>query len=679
MALLPLSTSSLSCLLRAFIRKPCSDSFIIGNFNKFSLFEKKMSEEQVIIIEEDQPATSSTAESCTNKACGHEHHHHHHHHQHADKHDDAVSTTSSKRSKVTTRTTTTSASRRTHKKRDVPNVLCCLCGISTPPNPANMCLNCIKSQVDITDGITKSETLFFCKECERYLQPPKYWIKCDLESKELLTLCLKRIHGLNKVKLVDAKFLWTEPHSRRLKVKITIQKEVFGNGTMLQQSFIVEFIVRNQQCEVCQKSHTLYTWNAVVQVRQKLDHKRTFLFLEQLILKHNVHEKAINIKEEADGLDFFFSDKSHAKKLVDFLQSVASIKSKMGERLVTHDAKSNIFNFKYSFSLEIAPICREDLLCLPKRLSTSMGGIGPLVLCTKVNKNLHFIDPTNLQTSELDGALYWRQPFHSTLTSRQLSEFTVMDVELLDYSYFAKNNKNPSNMPAANGKYVLCEVQIVRSDEMDRDPIFVKSHLGNLLHPGDTVMCYDLRKAQYDEVVLSEYKNSQTEKLPEAIIVKKIYKKRKERNWELKSFADEKNFNNPLAKDDGVLGEDEVAMKKKNSKKLTGNEKLDIKRKEKDTEEFLRELEEDEEMRSKINIFKAKNKKVASTEEKATTDAVDEDEDSLCENDYAPTIGDEELIDEEQYKAARKKKMEEEAAKAEEDEDDAQEEPSEEQ
>ena len=50
---------------------------------------------------------------------------------------------------------------------------------------------------------------------------------CDRESKELLSLCLKKIKGLNKVKLMDAVFIWTEPHSRRIKLKITIQKEVF--------------------------------------------------------------------------------------------------------------------------------------------------------------------------------------------------------------------------------------------------------------------------------------------------------------------------------------------------------------------------------------------------------------------------------------------------------------------
>lgn len=43
-------------------------------------------------------------------------------------------------------------------------------------------------------------------------------MKCELESKELLTFCIKKLKGLNKVKLVDAGFIWTEPHSKRLKV-----------------------------------------------------------------------------------------------------------------------------------------------------------------------------------------------------------------------------------------------------------------------------------------------------------------------------------------------------------------------------------------------------------------------------------------------------------------------------
>ena len=36
-----------------------------------------------------------------------------------------------------------------------PSRLCCLCGTSILPNPSNMCVNCIRSQVDITEGLQK--------------------------------------------------------------------------------------------------------------------------------------------------------------------------------------------------------------------------------------------------------------------------------------------------------------------------------------------------------------------------------------------------------------------------------------------------------------------------------------------------------------------------------------------
>ena len=82
----------------------------------------------------------------------------------------------------------------------------------------------------------------------------------------MLALLLKKVKGLGKeVKLVDAGFIWTEAHSRRIKLKLTIQKEVFGS-LILQQQFQVEFVVSNLQCPDCQQSYTDHVWNANVQV-----------------------------------------------------------------------------------------------------------------------------------------------------------------------------------------------------------------------------------------------------------------------------------------------------------------------------------------------------------------------------------------------------------------------------
>lgn len=101
----------------------------------------------------------------------------------------------------------------------------------TDPNPSNTCVNCLKQKVDITEGIGKDLILQHCRECNRYMKPG--WVSADLESAELLAICLKNIKGLKRVKLLDAQFIWTEPHSRRIKVKLTVQKEI-ESGTLMQ-------------------------------------------------------------------------------------------------------------------------------------------------------------------------------------------------------------------------------------------------------------------------------------------------------------------------------------------------------------------------------------------------------------------------------------------------------------
>jgi NMD protein affecting ribosome stability and mRNA decay len=74
----------------------------------------------------------------------------------------------------------------------------CNLGVGIQPNQLNMCLPCLKTKVDITLGISKAVTVFFCRGCGRYLRSPA-WVSAALESRELLALCLKKIKGLGKV------------------------------------------------------------------------------------------------------------------------------------------------------------------------------------------------------------------------------------------------------------------------------------------------------------------------------------------------------------------------------------------------------------------------------------------------------------------------------------------------
>ncbi len=236
-------------------------------------------------------------------------------------------------------------------------------------------------------------TLFLC--FSRWSRPP--WIVAELESRELLALCLKKINNLNRVKLIDANWIWTEPHSRRLKLKLTVQKEVFSH-MILQQSFIVTFIVRNQQCDSCQASFANQSWRAVVQVRQRVAHKRTFYFLEQLILKHRAHEKTCNIEAHPDGVDFFFTERNHALRFVDFLRESVPLKLKTAKKLISSDNHSNTHNYKFTYAIEVAPVCKDDLVVLPLKLARLLGNISCLCLVISVTSSIHVIDPFTTQT-----------------------------------------------------------------------------------------------------------------------------------------------------------------------------------------------------------------------------------------------------------------------------------------
>ena len=231
-----------------------------------------------------------------------------------------------------------------------------------------------------------------------------------------------------QVKLIDAGFIWTEPHSKRVKVKITVQKEVM-NGAILQQVFVVEFIINHQMCEDCHRREAKDTWTCVVQLRQKVTHKKTFFYLEQLIIKHRAQRDAVNILSRPDGVDFFFSCQQHGKRMLDFLGACAPTRSQKSERLISADVHTSTYNFKYSLAIEIVPICRGDVVCLNPHQAKKNGNLPPLVICDNVGSVIHLIDPRTLQTAEIKADPFWRKPFGSVCTYKEQTEYMVLDIE----------------------------------------------------------------------------------------------------------------------------------------------------------------------------------------------------------------------------------------------------------
>ena len=495
--------------------------------------------------------------------------------------------------------------------RDARSVLCCLCAIPMHPNPSGMCVECVRTQVDITEGISKNCVVTYCSQCERYLQPPKHWIRADLESKELLTFCIKRIKGLQKVKLVDAGFVWTEPHSKRLKTKLTIQKEVL-NGAILQQTFVTEFVVEWRMCDACARSAANSDqWNACVQVRQKVEHKRTFLFLEQMILKHGMERDAIGIKSQPDGLDFYYGHRSHGLRFVDFLGSVVATRSRGDKQLVSHDANSNTYNYRFTFFVEIVPVCKEDLVVIPFKLSKEFGSVGPVMLCTRVSNSLQFTDPVTMRQIWIDQEKYWRQPFRAAATAKQMIEYVILDVEV--------------DQSTRQGKLCMADVEVARSSDfgVNDTTFFVKTHLGNILQAGDTALGYDLTNLQIVDPEMEKYSGKHQGVVPDVFLVKKSYaesrRRRRERgvarNWRLQRMQVEED-------------EETQQRSRGSADRMAQDEEL-----------FYQELEEDEETRAQVQIFKDENAINANV----TAAAGDDDDD---DDDDAPEVPIEELLDE---------------------------------
>ncbi len=180
-------------------------------------------------------------------------------------------------------------------------------------------LDIYHTQADIAEGVCPNGQLFKCRRCQRYCGGATTYVACEPESRELMAICLKRVRGLKRVRVADAAWIWTEPHSMRLKVRLTIQKEV-APGAILQKPLDCEFVVRNQQCTDCRQQFENFAWTAAVQVRQRVSHKRTFFYLEQAILKKNAQAAAVKIEQFRDGLDFFFRQRNDAVRFVQFLK-----------------------------------------------------------------------------------------------------------------------------------------------------------------------------------------------------------------------------------------------------------------------------------------------------------------------------------------------------------------------
>lgn len=214
-----------------------------------------------------------------------------------------------------------------------------------------------------------------------------------------------------------------------------------------------------------------------------------------------------------------------------------------------------------------------------------------------MGSSFSLIDVATLQICDVSPSVYWRQPFESLASVTDLVEFTILDIEP-DYA-------------KSKGKFVMADAQValagafrssggIPEDEMmdynvigQTTSIFhTRTHLGAILQPGDTALGYHITNSNYNS---TDFSSLPSNLIPDIILVKKAYpnrrKKSKSRNWRLRSIAKEPGEEGETGSGRGVVG------------RLGGR---DQKKVDEDYELFLRELEEDPEMRAGLNLYKAK-------------------------------------------------------------------------
>lgn len=118
----------------------------------------------------------------------------------------------------------------------------------------------------------------------------------------------------------------------------------------------------------------------------------------------DIARDTINISEKRDGLDFFYGDRASSLKMVEFLQGVVPVRYvyllpdgcgdlsswmrvlpdglladdgriKGSEQLISSEKQSNTANYKFTYSVEIVPVCKDDLVCLPRSQARAWGNI----------------------------------------------------------------------------------------------------------------------------------------------------------------------------------------------------------------------------------------------------------------------------------------------------------------
>lgn len=199
------------------------------------------------------------------------------------------------------------------------SLLCCLCGTSIEFNEAYMCLECLKNQYDITSALPKQCELKQCRKCTRWQLGQHQWALHKMESLSLMNVLLKKVISAKDTRILEASYIWTEPHSKRIKIKVEIERAVLDSKISLRQNAVIEFVVRNAQCLECIREATDHSWKVCLRIRHRVGHKKSLYQLESVMVKKGLHNLILSVDVAKEGLDLYFKTSAQSDKVIKFI------------------------------------------------------------------------------------------------------------------------------------------------------------------------------------------------------------------------------------------------------------------------------------------------------------------------------------------------------------------------
>lgn len=170
---------------------------------------------------------------------------------------------------------------------------------------------------------------------------------------------------------------------------------------------------------------------------------------------------------------------------------------------------------------------------------------------------------SSLAARHIDARLYYEHAFLPVGSSRNLTQFLVVESDVS-----AQPKPSPGDCPVST-RHSVADAYVYRANEMC-EQLHVRTHLGNIVRPGDMFLGVDMRSLNHNNEELDKIDAS---RVPDVILIKKQYDRtlrRRVRQWHLKR----------LHVEDGSTNTDGE-----------------------DRDSFCEDLEDDADMRANVNVY----------------------------------------------------------------------------